>query len=103
MGVLVLDEKNLHLNVQVGVLENYKPTKDHKELQKKLDKIREKKKNLDEQYSKVFNDEIIPALVKVRTGVRDINEKRYPELKKKREADEAAKQPNVKSAKPRKK
>lgn len=89
MGVLVLDEKDLHLNVRIGVLENYKPSAEHKKLQKKLDDIRSKKKALDEHYLQVLNDEIMPALSEIKVGIRDINEARYPELRVKREATEA--------------
>lgn len=100
MGVLVIDEKNLTLNMRLGVLETYKPTKEHKDLQKKVELIRSKKEALDKHYMETYEKEIAKELKEVQISVRGINETRYPELKVRREAEEAvanANKPNGKA------
>lgn len=93
MGILELDEGRLVLNMRLGILEEFKPSSKHKDLQQKIEDLRKKKEALNKQYSEVYNKEILPMLQDLKLAVRDINEERYPELKVHREKAEEAEKP----------
>ena len=69
MALLNFDERNMTLNAIAGALEEYKPSKEVKALQKELDKVRNKAK------------EVHVQLNNIKEKIRLINEKTYPQLK----------------------
>lgn len=82
MGMLQLNEKSLELNMVLGILENYRPDKKHKDLQERTTKMRNKYKKMIDTFNKVYTAEILPEIQEIKDELQKMNEERYPELKK---------------------
>lgn len=65
------NEQQVHLQVICGIAENYKPTKEIKDITKKVEKL---KKKLEK-----FNQEITPELLEIRNLIETENKKHFSE------------------------
>ena len=88
MALIRLDEKNMLLNVVSGALEEYTPTDKVKALSTTVDGLRAKMIEFQSKEQEFYKNEIIPVLNEIRTQIKQMNEDRYPELKKLREDTE---------------
>jgi cystathionine beta-lyase/cystathionine gamma-synthase len=81
MALLNFDERNFTLNAVAGALEPYKPAKEVKTLNKRIEKFREQASALHVE------------LQAIKDEVRAINETKYPQLKEM--AEKQAEQQNA--------
>lgn len=96
MALLKLDEKNMNLTMEVGILETYAPSERVEKLHKKMAGLREKMVEIEKNYNDTIKKDIMPVLQEVRKAVQDLNEERYPQLKQMREQAEQQQQTQAK-------
>ena len=85
MALLKLDENTMLLNAIVGVQEEYKPTERANALSVRVLDLKSKMTKFQQEQQEFLKKEVMPLMADIRKEIQDINEERYPELKKMRE------------------
>lgn len=80
MAFLILNEKQMVLNIYLDALEEYKPSKVETDIKSRVDSLRTQMEKIESDYQDQLKG-ILPELKSLRDIIKTINEERYPNLK----------------------